>query len=99
MKGQKLGNKSKLGERQGPYSLTESFTESLTHSLSKENAGAGAERCQFMFQTLYATSQDGLSLEFFAATVGRECNIQDARDRGLRLHIHYHYHNNCHFPI
>ena len=36
-----------------------------------------------MFQTLHATSQDGLSLEFFAATAGRECNIQDARGGGL----------------
>ena len=31
-----------------------------------------------------ATSQDGSSLEFVAATAGRECNIQDARGRGLR---------------
>ena len=30
-----------------------------------------------------AQSQDGLSLEFVAATVGRECNIQDARGGGL----------------
>ena len=29
------------------------------------------------------TSQDGSSLEFVAATEGRECNIQDARGRGL----------------
>ena len=36
-----------------------------------------------MFQTLYANSQGGASLEFFAATKGRECNIQDARGKGL----------------
>ena len=86
MEGQKLGNRSRLGERQGTwltYSLTQSLTESLTHSLSTENAGAGAVRCQFTFQTLHATSQDGSSLEFFAATRGRECIIQDARGRGL----------------
>ena len=32
-----------------------------------------------------AASQDGLSLEFVAATMGRECNIQDARGGGLWL--------------
>ena len=36
-----------------------------------------------MFQTLHATSQDDLSLEFVAAIAGRECNIQDARGGGL----------------
>ena len=42
-------------------------------------AGARAVGCKFTFQTLHATSQNGLSLEFAAATTGRECNIQDAR--------------------
>ena len=79
MEGQKLGNR----RGREPDSLTESLTESLPHSLSTENAGAGAVYCQFMFQTLHATSQDGSSLEFVAATEGRECNIQDARGRGL----------------
>ena len=65
------------------HSLTQSLTQSLSHSLSTENAGAGAVCCQFTFQTLHATSQDGSSLEFVAATAGRECNIQDARGRGL----------------
>ena len=32
-----------------------------------------------MFQTLHAISQDGLSLEFVAATADKEWNIQDAR--------------------
>ena len=36
----------------GADSLTQSLTESFTHSLSKENAGAGAVCCQFSFQTL-----------------------------------------------
>ena len=36
-----------------------------------------------MFQTLHATSQDGSSLELVAATADSECNIQDARGRGL----------------
>ena len=78
MEGQKLGNRSRLGERQGPWlthSLTESLTESLTHSLSTENAGAGAVCGQFTFQTVHATSQDGSTLEFVAATEGRECTI------------------------
>ena len=54
-----------------------------------ENGGAGAGRCRFKFQTLYAISQYGLSLEYVAATAiataaaVRECNIQKARDRGL----------------
>ena len=56
MEGEKLGNRSRLGERQGPCR-----THSLTHSLS----------------------QNGLSLEFVAATAGRECNIHDARGGGL----------------
>ena len=36
----------------GADSLNESLTESFTHSLSTENAGAGAVCCQFPFQTL-----------------------------------------------
>ena len=77
-----------LGERQGPWlthSLTETRTESLTYSLSTENVGTGAVCCQFTFQTLHATSQDGSSLKVVAATASRECNIQDARVRGLWL--------------
>ena len=72
------------------YSLTQSLTESLTHSCCTENAGARAVGCQFTFQTLHATSQDGLSLEFVAASMGRECYIQDARCRGL-----WHGHCQC----
>ena len=73
-----MGNMSRLGERQGPWlthSLTQSLTVSITHSLSTENAGAGAVCCQFMFQALNATSQHGTSIEFVAATEGKECNI------------------------
>ena len=80
IEGQKLGNRSSLGERHGPWITYLSLTESLTHSLFEENAGAGAEHCPFMFQTLHAIIQDGLSLEFVAGTTGREFNIQDARD-------------------
>ena len=65
------------------HSLTQSLTESLTPSFSRENAGAGAVHCQFTYQTLHATSQDGSYLEFVAAAAGGECNIQDARGRGL----------------
>ena len=86
MEGQMLGNRSSLGERQGPwltYSLTQSLTETLNHYLSTENAGKGAVCCQFMFQTLHATSQNGSSLEFVPASPGRECYIHDARGRGL----------------
>ena len=84
--GAEAGQQEQTGGEAGTlatHSLTEPLTESLTHSLSTENAGAGAECCQFTFQTLHATSQDGSSLEFVAATAGRECNIQDARGRGL----------------
>ena len=82
MEGQNLGNRSRLGERLGPL-LTHSFTQSLAYSLSTEKAEAGAECCQFTFQTLHATSPHGSSLEFVAATAGRECFIQDARGRRL----------------
>ena len=81
MEGQKLGNRSKLGERQGPWlthSLTQSLTESLTHSLSTENEGTGAVPGQFTFQTLHA-SQDGSSLEFVGLGVQySECKGQRA---------------------
>ena len=53
-----------MGEMQGhwsTHSITQSLTESLTQSLSTEKAGAGAVCCQFTFQTLHATSQDGSS--------------------------------------
>ena len=55
MEGQKLGNRSILGERQGPWlshSLTQLLTESLTHYFSKENVQTRAVGCQIMFQTL-----------------------------------------------
>ena len=48
-------------------------------------AGVRAVGCQFTFQTLHSTSQDGLSLEFFASTAGRKCNIQDTRGEGCAL--------------
>ena len=67
--------------------LAQSLTKSLTHSFSTENAGAGAVHCQFMFQTLHATSQDGSSLAFFAAAADRECNIQDARGPSTKQHF------------
>ena len=66
-----------------PGSVTPSLSHSPSHSFSTENAGAEAVHCQFTFQTLHATSQDGSSLEFVAAAAGRECNIQNARNRGL----------------
>ena len=45
-----LGNRSRLGERHGPWLthlITQSLTESLTHSSSTEDTGAGAVCCQF----------------------------------------------------
>ena len=75
------GQQEQTGGEAG--TLAQSLTELLTHSLCTENAEARAAGCQFTFQTLYATSQDGLSLEFVAATAGREWNIQDARGGGL----------------
>ena len=38
---------------------------------------------EMLFQILHANSQYGLSLEFVAATIGRECDIQDAKGGGL----------------
>ena len=55
------GQQEQTGGEAG--TLAQSLTESLTNSLCTENAGARAVGCQFMFQTLHATSQDGLSLE------------------------------------
>ena len=57
-------------------------TESGQQEQTGGDAGARAVGCQFTFQTLNFTSHDGLSLEFVAATVGRKCNIQDARRGG-----------------
>ena len=65
------------GRGRDPGSLTHSLSHSVT--LSQKNAGAGAVHCQFMFQTVHATSNNGSSLEFVAATVARECNIQDGK--------------------
>ena len=46
-------------------------------------AGARAVDCQFTFETLCSTIQDGLSSEFVSGTAGKECSIQDARGGGL----------------
>ena len=80
--GAEAGKQEQTGGQAGTLGHS-SLTESLTHSLSTENAGARAVCCQFTFQTLHSTSQDGSSLEFVEATAGRECYIQDARGRGL----------------
>ena len=53
--------------------------ESRQQEQTMGEAGARGVGCQFTFQTLHSTSEDGLSLEFVSATAGRECNIQDAR--------------------
>ena len=55
MEGQKLGNRSILREKHGPWlshSVTQALTESLTYPFSAENLGIRAVGCQFMFQTL-----------------------------------------------
>ena len=77
MEGQKLGKMSILGKR---HSLTQSLNESLTHSFSTENVGT---RLPIHVSDTAAISQDGSSLEFFAAAAARECNIPDARGGGL----------------
>ena len=89
MRGEESGQQEQTGGEAGTlahlltHSVTQSLTELLTHSLSTQNAGAGAVCCQFTFQTLHAISEVGSSLEFVAGTAGRKCNIQDARGRGL----------------
>ena len=63
MEGHKLGNRSVLGERQGPWltqSLTQSLTESLPHYLYTETAEARAEARQLMFQALQYSGCKGL---------------------------------------
>ena len=55
----------------------------IMYHVNAGNAGAGAGRCQFMFQTLHATSQDGSSLESVVAIACMEYNILDARGRWL----------------
>ena len=44
-----------------------------------------------MYQTLHATSLDGLSQEFVAATAGKEWNSQDARGGGLCPRLEKNY--------
>ena len=51
-----------------------------TGTLTQSLAGAAVICWQLTFQTLHAASQDGSFLEFFVATSGRACNIQDARE-------------------
>ena len=61
MEGQKLGNRSMLGERHGPW----------------------LRRLMIHVSDTAANSEDGSSLEFVAAAVASECNIQDARGGDL----------------
>ena len=86
MEGQKLGKRSILGERYGPWlshSLTQSLTESLTHSYFYRKYRNKSSRLAIHVLDTAANSQDGSSLEFVAATTARECKIQDARGTGL----------------
>ena len=55
-----------------------SLSHSLTLSLQRMK-----EQKQYNVIHVSDTSRDGSSLEFIAATSGRECYIQDARGRGL----------------
>ena len=65
-------------------SLTHSVTHRVTHSLFfyRECRSRSSKLPIHISETAIA-SQDGSTLEFVAATAGRECNIQDARGRGL----------------
>ena len=59
------------------------FLKVWGYNLGNAGCAKAAGCCQFKFQTLHATSQDGSSLESVAARAGRECHIQDERGRGL----------------
>ena len=81
MEGQKLGNRSRLGK-----------TGTLAHSLSHlvppslffyRECRSKSSTLPIQVSETALNSEDGSSLEFVAATAGRECNIQDARGRGL----------------
>ena len=77
--GAEAGQQEQTREDRDPGSVTHSLSPLSSYSLpflSTENARARAVCCKFTFQ-------DGSSLELVAATVGRECNIKDARGRGL----------------
>ena len=45
--------------------------------------GRGRDPCALTHSLTHSPSEVGLSIEFFAATAGRECSIQDARGGGL----------------
>ena len=99
MEGQKLGNRSILGERHGPWlshSLTQSLTDSFTHFFFYKKYRNTSSRLPIYVSDTDANSQDGSSLEFVAAVAARECNIQDARGRGLCSLIHLGKVNNVH---
>ena len=83
MEGQKLGNRSRLGERQYlAHSVTHSVTHRVTHSIFFYRECRSSKLLILVSETA-VTSQDGSSLEFVAATAARECNIQNARGGGL----------------
>ena len=82
MEGQKLGSRSRLGESRDPGSLTHSISHSLSHSLTL-SLQRMHEQEQYADNSRFRHCQDGSSLEFYAATAGREFYIQDARGSGL----------------
>ena len=47
------------------------------------SSASSSAQCNF-----HSQSQHGLSLEFVAATVGSDCNIQDAMGGGLCIILH-----------
>ena len=93
MEGQKLGNRSRLGKTGTlAQSLSHSVTHQVTHSLFfYRECRSRSSTLPIHISETAVTSQDGSSLEFVAATAGRECNIQDARGGGLcDDHCHKH---------
>ena len=85
MEGQKLGNRSRLGKTGTlAQSLTHSVTYRVTHSFFfYRECRSRSSTLPIQVSDTAVTSQYGSSLEFVAATAGRESNIQDARGRGL----------------
>ena len=85
MEGQELGNRSILGERHGPGSVTHSLSHLLSHTptLFYRKCRNHGSRLPLHVPDTAANIQDGSPLEFVATAAARECNIQDARGRGL----------------
>ena len=80
--GVEAGQQEQTGGQTGTLaqSLTHSVTHRVTHSLFfYRECRSRSSILPIHVSDTAVTNQDGSYLEFVAVTVGRECNIQDAR--------------------